>query len=283
MTGSVRNGLLDYVRWLRSRIFERQAYNVTAELHRLAQRVETLELLLTEHPGVSDFDLVGSAFASPAVSVIMPTWNRADIVGAAIRSVQAQSFPDWELLVMDDGSTDDTAAVLASFASDPRIKAHVLPHAGQCVARNHGQSVARGALIAYLDSDNLWYPGFLGAAVAVFAARPDVDCAYGAMVSDVHRPRVIFEAFDRERLLAGNFIDMSCFVHRAQLIAQLGGFDAKTTPLDDWDLVLRYTAHAPAYRIPVAAVRYREMDDKRISMTQSKQAPDARIRAKWGA
>jgi glycosyltransferase involved in cell wall biosynthesis len=169
----------------------------------------------------------------------------------AIRSVQAQHFSDWELIVVDDGSADDTATVIASFATDTRIHYVTRPHAGQCAARNHGQSVANGSLFAYLDSDNLWYPGFLAAAVAVFAGRSDVDCLYGAMITDAHWGRILFEPFDRERLIAGNYIGMSTFIHRRALIDRFGGFDDELSALEDWDLILRYTAHAPAYRLCV--------------------------------
>ncbi len=247
----------------------------------LEARIDRLERLLTEHADIVTRDVNAPAFSSPAVSIIMPTWNRARIVGAAIRSVQAQTFADWELLVIDDGSEDDTADVVAGFSADARIRYVRLSHAGQCPARNHGQSIAKGALVAYLDSDNLWYRDFLLAAVNLFVHRRDVDCAYGATVSDIHNPRILFEPFDRERLLAGNFIDMSALIHRRDLIGRYGGFDAKTSPMEDWDMILRYTRHAPAYALPVLAVRYREVDSIRISATEDKVKPLETIRAKW--
>lgn len=245
------------------------------------QRIDKLELVLTEHPDIESTSFQKTPFPSPAVSVIMPTWNRASVVGAAIRSVQAQHFSDWELIVVDDGSTDDTAAVMSSFTADPRIRYIKRPHAGQCAARNHGQSVANGSLIAYLDSDNIWYPGFLAAAVAVFAGRSDVDCLYGAMITDAHWGRILFEPFDRERLIAGNYIGMSTFIHRRALIDRFGGFDEELSALEDWDLILRYTVHAPAYRLCVPAVRYRVVDDKRVTVTAPMQPAAERIRRKW--
>ena len=249
----------------------------------LKARIDKLERLLTEHPDVAIRNIAAAAFASPAVSVIMPTWNRAGIVGAAIRSVQAQAFADWELIVVDDGSEDDTSDVVAGFAADPRIRYVRLPHAGQCLARNHGQSIANGSLIAYLDSDNLWYPHYLLAAVNLFIHRADVDCAYGAMVTDTHYPRILFEPFDRDRLMAGNFIDTSTFIHRRKLMDHYGGFDAKASPLEDWDLILRYTVNTPAYPLPVLAVRYREVDAIRVSDTQDKTQPLMTIQGKWSA
>jgi hypothetical protein len=249
----------------------------------LSERATKLELLL-EHPAVFAVSREDHGFTSPAVSIVMPTWNRGRVVGAAIRSVQAQAFSDWELIVVDDGSSDDTAEIMATFRQDARIRYVMQTHAGQCRARNHGLGLARGALIAYLDSDNVWYPGWIAAAVAVFSAKPAVDCLYGAMVTDAHWPgeHVLFRPFDRERLLVGNYIGMSTFMHRRQLIDRYGAFDEELNSLEDWDLILRYTAHAPAYRLPALAVRYRVVDDKRVSVTTPQDSVRERIRAKWG-
>jgi glycosyltransferase involved in cell wall biosynthesis len=248
-----------------------------------SRRLATLELLLLEHPEFLSTSSNGNPFPSPSVTVVMPTWDRADLIGAAVRSVQAQRFSDWELIVVDDGSADNTAEVMAAFATDSRIRYVPRPHVGQCAARNHALSIARGALVAYLDSDNVWYPGYLSAAVALFGAQPEVDCAYGAMITDVHRPgeRILFEPFDRNRLLASNFIGMSTFIHRRHLIDRFGAFDEALGSLEDWDLILRYTAHAPAYRLPVLAVRYRVLDGKRVSATAKLDQADVRIRNKW--
>lgn len=248
------------------------------DLPRLHRRIERLEALLLEHPQAHAGARPAEAFPSPAVSVLMPTWNRARIVGDAIRSVQAQSFTDWELIVVDDGSTDDTAATMAQFAGDPRIRYVPRPHAGHVATRNHALSLARGALVAYCDSDNIWYPGFLAAAVAAFAADPGLDSLYGAMVTDAHHEGewLIFEPWDRERLERGNFIDISTFMHRRALYERLGGFDPAILRVDDWDLILRYTKGSPPLRLPVLAVRYRVMDD--IRMTDAAPlAPDLAI------
>jgi glycosyltransferase involved in cell wall biosynthesis len=253
--------------------------NRREQIDRLETRISKLELLSTEHPNFMSTSFQKIPFLSPVVSVIMPTWNRASVVGAAVRSVQAQYFSDWELIVLDDGSADDTTDVIASFAIDRRIRYFKLPHAGQSAARNYGLRIAKGAIIAYLDSDDLWYPGFLAAAVPVFGTRDDVDCLYGAMIAD--GGQILFEPFDRERLIVGNYIDTSTFIHRRALIERFGCFDEELTALEDWDLVLRYTTHAPAYRLPVLAVRYRATDNIRISVTEPLGQAAERIRHKW--
>jgi hypothetical protein len=253
----------------------------------LAARIEKLAIVATEHPDIAAATAAATAFPSPAVSIIMPTWNRGKFVGAAIRSIQAQRFADWELIVVDDGSGDDTAEVMAAFATDGRIRYVWAPHAGQCPARNRGLRLANGALIAYLDSDNIWYPGYLAGAVAMFATHPEVDCAYGAMVTQAHGDqRILFESFDRQRLLDSNFIGMSTFIHRRALLERYGGFDEGLLSLEDWDLILRYTSHAPAYRLPFLAVRYRVVDEQRVSVVRdgAEMAQDAvRIRDKWAS
>ena len=264
---------------------ERAEARLQHENERLRARLDHLELLLTEHPEVSALDAeAGAQFPSPAVSIVMPTWNRARALGAAIRSVQAQVFRDWELLVIDDGSTDDTEEVLAAFALDSRIRYVRRPHLGHSAARNHALEIARGVFVAYLDSDNLWYPDFLAAAVAVFARETDCACLYGALVSDSHAPagqRILFEGFDPARLLAANYIDLNVFMHRRALVATLGGFDETLTRLADWDLILRYSKGAKVQRIPVLAARYRALDDQRVTDTADVGLNLWRLRRKW--
>jgi glycosyltransferase involved in cell wall biosynthesis/CelD/BcsL family acetyltransferase involved in cellulose biosynthesis len=106
----------------------------------------------------------------PLVSVVMPTFNRADTILRAIASVQAQTHGDWDLIVVDDGSTDDTASRIAGL--DPRIRVLRQENRGVTAARNTGLAAVRGDLVAFLDSDDEWLPHHLALAVAFFAASP---------------------------------------------------------------------------------------------------------------
>lgn len=108
--------------------------------------------------------------ARPRVSIVMPTYNRKDTIGRAIRSVQAQSFDDFELIVVDDGSTDGTKDLVANL--DPRLRLIVQPNQGVAGARNTALKAARGDLIAFLDSDDAWTPHHLALATAFFDAHP---------------------------------------------------------------------------------------------------------------
>ena len=223
-------------------------------------------------------------FPSPAVSVIMPTRNRAHIVAEAIASVKAQHFTDWELIIVDNGSNDDTAATIAPHLADPRIRYLAWPAGRESAARNQGLKQARWTLIAYLDSDNTWYPEFLAAAVDAFAADPAADLIYGILVTDAHRldgARLLWKPFDRDDLLSGNFIDMNVVVHHKRLIERYGDFDEKLDRLSDWDLILRYTEHAPPRALPVLGALYRVCDDIRVSSTRPRGPNEFAIKRKW--
>lgn len=219
----------------------------------------------------------------PAVSIILPTYNRARFVGEAIRSVQAQAFPAWELIVVDDGSTDDTEAVIKSYAGDTRIKYIKQENGGCSLARNIGIANSSAALIAYINSDNTWYPDFLSAAVDHFATHADDDLIYGALVSYIHGLKsrcILWRQFDRQDLLAGNFIDTNVFVHRRRLVEKYGNWDIKLSCLNDWDIVLRYTVEKPARAINVLAAYYRKCDEIRVSDTGRHQLETEWIRSK---
>ena len=115
-------------------------------------------------------------FSPPLVSVIIPCYNRAAIVGQAIRSVQQQSFRDWELVIVDDGSSDDLDAELAAYSQDERIRLVRHPkNLGEPAARNTGISAALGRFIAFLDSDDEWLPTKLERQVAAVMGATEPD------------------------------------------------------------------------------------------------------------
>ena len=116
----------------------------------------------------------------PAVSIVMPAYNVAPYIGAAIRSALAQTFHDFELIVVDDGSKDDTAEIVRGLArEDQRVRLVQQPNRGLAGARNTALRAGRGEMFALLDSDDMWEPEFLAAQVAILEARPDVDIVTG--------------------------------------------------------------------------------------------------------
>jgi glycosyltransferase involved in cell wall biosynthesis len=199
------------------------------------------------------------------VSVVMSTRDRASIVLNAIASVQAQSYPNWELIVVDNGSDDNTSEVLGS-VDDARIRCLRVDDRGSPVAagRNRALAEAKGQVVTYLDDDNLMHPHWLRSLVWAFSRWPDVDTAYGARIVEDTRPfrevphempLVQLEPFDRGRLETEmSFIDINVFAHRDGLSG--GRFDESFTACADWDLFLRLTADKPALTLPVVAVLY---------------------------
>lgn len=135
------------------------------------------------------------------LTVVIPTFNRRELTLRALRSVLEQcDAPAFDVVVADDGSTDGTAAaVRAACVDDPRVRVSEGPHGGASAARNRGLALARGELVAFLDSDDYWLPGMLCAALAAFTAQPDLAfvCVDGATLPNAGRPPV-------ERIVAGD-------------------------------------------------------------------------------
>jgi len=140
----------------------------------------------------------------PLVSVIMPTHNRAGLIGQSLRSVLDQTCQDFEILVADDASTDDTEAVTAALG-DPRIRYERLPRAGRpAVPRNAALRRARGRYIAFLDSDDLWLPAKLERQLDLLARRPELlGCATNIRILPEGRDN----AHRLERDLTATFAD----------------------------------------------------------------------------
>lgn len=188
----------------------------------------------------------------PLVSVVMPTFQRGWIIERAVASVLAQTMGDLELLVVDDGSTDETPEILARI-SDRRLRVIQTPHAGTGAARNAGLAQAAGSLIAYLDTDNVWRPEFLEVLTAELSS--DDVMAYAGL----HRflvegtrsdwrivgRRVESRPFNPVALRRGSTIDTNIALHRRGVIDEVGGFDERLPRLLDWDLFARIALAHP--------------------------------------
>lgn len=178
--------------------------------------------------------------APPLISVLLPVHNRADRVAGAVASVLAQDHPRVELIAIDDGSTDGTAAVLEAFG--PRLVRLHQPRRGAYAARNLGLRHAQGALVAFIDSDDRWLPGRLACQLPLLDAS-DVGLVFGDAVLIDHRGptsvRGRLTAFQitppRRGWVAphfayGNFVPMSSVLVRRPCLEDVGGF-AETPPL----------------------------------------------------
>jgi len=215
---------------------------------------------------------LASGPARPAVTVVIPTFNRAAIVVRAIRSVLGQTCQDWELIVVDDGSTDGTEQAVKGL-SDNRIK--YIRHdrnrlAG--AARNTGIRYAQGEYVAFLDSDDEWPPEKLQKELEVFRnSDPAVGLVYtGKMILDetgrVLEIRMATKSgwvFDA--LLDSNFIGSSSLVTvKKQALERVGGFDETLVSHQDWDLCLRVARVSRIAFVPNCLVK-RHLGSDQIS------------------
>ena len=123
-----------------------------------------------------------SESSDPTVSVIIPAYNCADLLADAVDSVRAQTYEDYEVIVVDDGSSDDTAAVAERLAADwPKMRAIRAEHKGLAAARNRAVAEMRGQWIALLDADDLWKPEKLQRCMDYLAGHPDLSIVYTPM------------------------------------------------------------------------------------------------------
>ena len=184
------------------------------------------------------------------VSVVIPTYNRADFVREAIASVLRQDYPHIELIVVDDGSRDGTAAVVSSFG--PAVQYLWQENCGVSTARNRGVAASTGGLIAFLDSDDLWLPRKVSAQVAYFEAHPDAQACHtdeiwirrGVRVNERHTHRKQ-GGWQFPASLPRCVISPSAVMMRRALWDRLGGFDESLPACEDYDLWLRLTAVVP--------------------------------------
>jgi len=193
------------------------------------------------------------------VSIIMPTWNRAFIIGRAIDSILRQAYDKFELIISDDGSTDETRQYIEENYDDKRIKYIESSHSGLSTARNVALRQSSGQLIGYLDSDDEWSENYLLLMVNAFIDNPCVGTVYCGVrfLNNVDNQRAIFfREFDRKALLHRNYIPINGFMHRRSLFEEFGGFNQDLTHLEDWDLILRYTKKYPPLAVECTLATY---------------------------
>ena len=190
----------------------------------------------------------------PEVSVVIPAFNRAWCLGEAVDSVLAQDFSAFELIVVDDGSTDATPALLAGYG--PAVRVLRQENRGVSAARNAGIAAARGGLIAFLDSDDLWLPGKLAAQVAFFRENPqalicqteELWVRSGRRVNPGRRHRKR-GGMICEPSLELCLVSPSAVMMRRELFERVGLFDEALPACEDYDLWLRVARRTPIYLI----------------------------------
>lgn len=203
---------------------------------------------------------------APRVSVVIPTYNRASLLMEAVNSVLAQSYGDFELIVVDDGSTDDTADRLRQLPAQLRYAYQC--NRGVAAARNYGIRLARGEYICFLDSDDLWKRNKLSEQVAFADAHPQYGliCTEiegfgthgrieGRSKSEIYKIR---NGHVLDELLFSNWIQSSTVLVHRDCFARVGCFDEDVGQFgEDWLMWMRIAAEYPIYFMPEALVSYR--------------------------
>ncbi len=217
----------------------------------------------------------------PLISVIIPMFNAEQTVGETIESVLSQTWSDFELIIVNDGSTDDSLALIQQL-DDPRIQIISQANAGASASRNRGLAAATGDFIAFLDADDLWTADKLEAQLQALQSDPEAAVAYswnqfidisGNMLCRGRQIRVSGDAY--KKLLVMNFIENgSNPLIRRRALVKVGGFDESLQSSQDRDLYLRLAKHFRFVTVPHYQVLYR-MTPGSITSNLSRQEQQA--------
>ena len=201
------------------------------------------------------------------VSVIIPCYNSAATVTCAIDSVSDQTFTDWEIVAINDGSTDNTKAILESYAqkSIQKIRVFSQPNQGQTVAKNIGIKNSKGKFIAFLDSDDVWAPEKLQEQVAAMESNPSLGLCYtsaykinslGFKTGRI-TPSTLYRGNCFRNLVLRNNIVASSVMIRRDLLGRVGLFDESLEACENWDLWIRISRISPIEYIDKPLTSYR--------------------------
>lgn len=226
---------------------------------------------------------------APRVSVVIPAYNSARFIGHALRSVRTQTYQPHEVIVVDDGSTDDTRAVVAAAGADIRYIRQ--PNQGVSAARNAGLAAATGELICFLDADDLWEADKLRAQVDFMRDHPDVGLVFSdesefdehgvqcasllstsRFASEISAGGPIADAY--RKLLTDNFIPTSTVMAKRDCFAVAGGFDVRLKAAEDRDMWCRIAAHFPVACAPA------QLGRKRVVPSSLSRDPEMTLRGR---
>jgi len=223
----------------------------------------------------------------PRISVLMPVYNAADTLNAAVHSVLAQDLADWELIAVDDGSTDASSEILSELArQDPRIHVHHIGHAGIVVALQAAAAHAKGAYLARMDADDLCRPGRLRLQLDCFSSDPDLGLCGGrvrmtgpSIGSGRHRYEdwvnalVTHEDITRE-IFVECPIPHPTFMISRQWYERVGGYQESSWP-EDYDLIMRLWCAGARFAKPEPVLLDWHDHPKRLSMNDLRYSESA--------
>ena len=219
---------------------------------------------------------------SPLVSVVIPAFNAEKYIDKTLQSVLKQTFQDFEIVVVDDGSTDNTRVILERYSE--RVICLSNDHRGPANSRNRGLDAARGSLIAFLDADDLWLPQKLQRQVSV--ARQNQECGLITCDAQVFDERGILAHSSKARqpiangdvlrqLLSSNWVGTSCAMVPKKCFAKVGNFDEEPFRWgEDWIMWLKIAAEYPVHFIDQVLVQYRVHPKSYSNVTADKHFVD---------
>jgi glycosyltransferase involved in cell wall biosynthesis len=205
----------------------------------------------------------------PSFSIILPAYNAESFLRQTLDSILAQTYADFEIVLIDDGSRDQTAAIAEGL--DPRIRVFRQANAGIANARNRGIAEARGDWIAFMDHDDLWHPQKLAAQAQLLQSRPECGIVYGDYLrwdpataptfpdADLDTTRIAedLSGLILHRMVEFNWVLLSTAVIRRQVFATVGLFDPTMPPADDWDFSIRASVRFPFVKMAQPVTLYR--------------------------
>lgn len=232
------------------------------------------------------------------VSVVIPTYNRAHFIGEALASVMAQTRPVHEIIVVDDGSTDGTRAVVENFPGPVRYVPQ--PNSGPSVARNRGVKEAKGDLVAFLDSDDLWVPEKIAIQVGFMEANPELEFVFGLMVNFDGKnpdsaPEIKSQAIHKhliensacldelaDCLVLENVIPTSSVLFRRSSSLKIGEFDRELGQAEDLDYWFRAATRCRCGFVNTVVEKRRRHEGNLINDWIRRTESTAKVLARFG-
>ncbi|WP_417337341.1 glycosyltransferase family 2 protein [Halobacteriovorax marinus] len=201
------------------------------------------------------------------VSIVMPAFNCSKLISLSIESVQSQSYENWELIIVDDGSSDNLKAVVEKYLKDSRVKYFFQLNGGVASARNTGISKATGDYIAFLDSDDLWPEDKLSKYIEVFnsCTDPNIGLIYSRYYCFHDDPSTFVKAVEYPRfcksdywsLIVLNYIATLTVMVKREVFLNIGNFDESLFGTEDWDLWIRINGEYSTFQIEEPLGYYR--------------------------